>query len=148
MAMGGYSCIVLSLFMFYPVTEGTKVSDALLWSFFFGSLAALGFLIGVDGRIHQPSLEFLRWLTALSPLWSLSLFLALGAWLLRPFSWRHILERRLPLRLRAALAFVTLTGVIPLGGIAIPFWIYAQHRLWPRYEKLLWNLEGRGTAGP
>ena len=82
---------------------------------------------------------------ALTPLWSVALFFGLGGWLLHPFRLRHLFDRRLPGSLRGALAAVALTSAIPLGGLAIPFWIYAHYRLWPRYEPLLWSLDKKDS---
>jgi hypothetical protein len=53
--------------------------------------------------------------------------------LLRPFTWRLIFDPRRPAALRTALAINTLTAVLPLGGLAAPFWIWTRHKLWPRY---------------
>jgi hypothetical protein len=109
-----------------------------VWSALFFTLSALGAVVTALGKTRtETSLATYELLTALTPLWSLSLFLALGGWLLRPFSWRHVFDPRLPRRLRATLALLLLTAALPLGGLTIPFWIYARHRLWPRYAPLL-----------
>ncbi len=52
-------------------------------------------------------------------------------WLLRPFPAKKIFSRELPLRVRATLAFFTFTGLLPLGGLAIPAWIAIRRRGWP-----------------
>ncbi len=134
LGLGGVLCAALSIPFFLP---GTRLGDLLLWLSLFVSLSAVGVLIGIEGPGSQQSLKVLGWLTALSPLWGLGLFLALGGWLLRPFSWRHVFDQRLPVRFRIALASVILTAALPPGGLAIPFWIYARHKLWRRYEPLL-----------
>jgi hypothetical protein len=58
---------------------------------------------------------------------------------LHPFTWRSLFRRDLPVRLRAVLAVLTLTALLPLGGFAAPFWIWVRQRLWPRYEQLAEN---------
>jgi len=55
-------------------------------------------------------------------------------WLLRPFTRQHLTSPHLPLRFRAVLWTMVATALLPLGGLAVPFWIWARHRLWPRYE--------------
>jgi len=135
---GGALCGMASvLFLFLPTASSPHGPDMALWAGLFLAVSAWGGLIALDGRTGQPSLVVLKTLVTLTPLWSLGLFLALGGWLLRPFSWRQVADPRLPLRLRAALAFVILTAALPLGGLAAPFWIYARHRLWRRGGKRL-----------
>jgi hypothetical protein len=133
----GALCVVASvLFLLLPAAASPNGPDMTLWSILFLSLTAWGGLIALDGRADQPSLATLRVLIALTPLWSFGLFFAFGGWLLRPFSWRHILDRTLPRRLRSLLAVMALIAALPLGGLAIPFLIFARHRVLPRYEHL------------
>jgi hypothetical protein len=118
-----------------------------IWAFLFLSIGVLGAFIGLKGQDDsRPIVHTLKTLAILSPLWGFGLFLALGGWLLRPFSWRHASDQRLPLRFRVALTVMIATSVLPLGGLALPFWIYARHRIWPRYEPLLYKLHGEGHA--
>lgn len=91
----------------------------------------------------NPALDLLKTTTVSSLFYSPLLFLAFGGWLLHPFSFRHAFNRKFPPRLRGAIAFVSLTAALPLGGLAAPFWIYARHRIWPRYEPLLSQAERR-----
>ncbi len=157
LCLGGALCAVSSvLFLFFPTASSPNGPDMTLWALLFLSICAWGGLIALDGEMGQPSLVVLKILVLLTPLWSLGLFLALGGWLLRPFSWRQVADPRLPLRLRASLLLMVLTAVLPLGGLAAPFWIYARHRLWPRNftneRSSVWSAawrrrEGR-AAGP
>jgi hypothetical protein len=131
-------CGVMTVLFLLPRVTSGKGPDAALWGVLYLALAALGVVIGLQGEGWRSSLlSFLRVSAVLSPLWSLGLFLAFSGWLLRPFTWRHVLDRRIPCRFRVVLAFVTLTAALPLGGLAIPFWIYARQRLWPQYEQRL-----------
>ena len=135
LCFGGALCVMASVvFLFFPTAASPNGPDMTLWAILFLSFSAWGGLIALDGQMGQPSLAALGILTALTPLWSLALFLALGGWFLRPLSWRHVLDGTLPFQLRATLGFLILTASLPLGGLAIPFWIYARHRVLPRYE--------------
>jgi hypothetical protein len=138
LCLGGALCGVASiLFLFFPTASSPSGPDMTLWAGLFLSICAWGGLIALDGEVGQPSLVALEILVTLTPLWSLGLFLALGGWLLRPFSWRQVADPRLPFRLRASLLLLILTAALPLGGLAAPFWIYAQRRLRPRAESCL-----------
>jgi hypothetical protein len=70
-----------------------------------------------------------------APIVSVLVGVTLTPVLLRPFTMHHIFNRHLPIRLRALLAGFALSSLLPLGGVAAPFWIWARHRLWPRYER-------------
>jgi hypothetical protein len=54
------------------------------------------------------------------------------SWLLRPFGLREALR---VLRPRWKIGLLLLTFFAPLGGLAVPFWIYARHRWWPVWER-------------
>jgi uncharacterized membrane protein YhdT len=126
------------LFLLLPTSASPSGPDMTLWTFFYLAISASGGGVAIEGEdCRSGLLLFLKVSAALTPLVSLGLFLFLGGWLLRPFSWRHVLDPRLPRQFRAVLALVSLTAVLPLGGLAIPFWIYARHRFWPRYELFL-----------
>ena len=60
-------------------------------------------------------------------------------WLLRPFERADFLSPRLPFQLRTVLALLWLTAILPLGGLAIPLWIFARQRILPRAAALAWN---------
>lgn len=139
LALGSILCVmVLGVMMILSSFLALNRRTLLVWAAIFLTLGALGAVVAVLGKTRvETFLAAYEVLTALTPLWSLGLFLALGGWLLRPFSWRHVLDDALPRRLRATLAFVALTAALPLGGLAIPFWIYARHRVIPRYDPLL-----------
>jgi hypothetical protein len=49
----------------------------------------------------------------------------------------------LPLRARFVLAFFLLTLAIPLGGLAVPLWIWARARFWAVWDREL-TLETSG----
>ena len=132
-------CAVMTvIFLLLPTGASPRGPDMALWGLLYLALAALGGLIALQGEAWRASLlSFLRVSAVLSPLWSICLFLAFGGWLLSPFSWRHVFDRRLPRRSRTVLGFMAVSSVIPLGGLVVPFWIYVRHRLWPGYESFL-----------
>jgi hypothetical protein len=121
--------------------SGQELPQGVAWTGLFCEFSAAGAMLWAFPELSLPVRRFFGAAIQLTPLWSFALFLGLGRWLLHPFSLRHLFEKRLPGRARAVLAAIYLTAALPLGGIAIPFWVYAHHRLWPRYEPLLWELE-------
>jgi hypothetical protein len=73
----------------------------------------------------------------LSPAFALATGLLGHARLLRPFKVRHLFSSLLPFRARLVLAALLLTLAIPLGGLAIPIWIWTRQHLWPAWEREL-----------
>jgi hypothetical protein len=142
----GLGSAIASTLLFGPISfllllPGRQTAVILAWAALFFELFVVGAVMYYHPDLAPPFMNLLKAAVALSPVFSLMLFFGLNGWLLHPFSLRHLFEKRLPGRTRTALAAVCLTAVLPLGGIAIPFWIYAHHRLWPRYEPLLWELQ-------
>ena len=147
----GIGTAIASMLLFAPVSfllmlPGRQTLVTLAWAGLFFELSVTGLVMMSHPELAPPFLHFFTIAILLSPVWSLALFVGLKDWLLHPFELGHIFDRRLPGKVRAAQAAVALTAVVPLGGIAVPFWIYAQHRLWPRYEKLLWDLKKTNTS--
>lgn len=144
--MIGLGTAIASTLLFAPISfllllPGRQTSVILAWAVIFFELLAVGAVMHYHPGLAPLFMNLLKAAVALSPVFSLMLFFGLNGWLLHPFSPRHLFEKRLPGRTRVALVAVCLTAVLPLGGLAIPFWIYAHHRLWPRYERLLWDLQ-------
>ena len=119
------------------IRSRSPIAPQVLWVLLSLSVAGLAFMMRKDESLLHRFLLILSVLIVLSPLWNFILFFTLRGWLLRPFSLKHVFDRRLLLRFRAVLLFMVLSAALPLGGLAVPFWIYARHRLWPRYEPLL-----------
>ena len=143
----GLSAVILSALIFSPlnfllIRPGRQIYVTLSWVFLFFEIVLVGCVMYGRLRFAPWFVDLFKVALGLSPLWSLALFFGLGGWLLHPFRLRHLFDRRLPGSARAVLATVALTAALPFGGLAIPFWIYAQNRLWPRYEPLL--REGTG----
>jgi hypothetical protein len=133
--------LVLSVMNSFLIRTGIHVFVMLAWVLLFFETLIMGGVMYYQPELDPPFVALFHGALALTPLWSVALFFGLGGWLLHPSRLRHIFDRRLPGSLRGALAAVALTSAIPLGGLAIPFWIYTHHRLWPRFEPLLWSLE-------
>jgi hypothetical protein len=115
--------------------------QSLVSTMFFLGMTAVGGVMAKFPESAWPLLKLFKAALALTPAWSLALFVGFGRTLWHPLRLQHLLDHRLPGQVRAALAAVSLTAALPLGGIAIPFWIYSHRRLWPRFQRELWNLE-------
>lgn len=90
--------------------NGHESADAMLW-------------------LLRVCLAFLPWAI---PLLLLRRFLL---HLLRPFSLRDLLNPAFSRPLRRSLLFLTATAVLPLGGLAVPAWIWIRYRYWPDFER-------------
>ncbi|HZF09281.1 MAG TPA: hypothetical protein VFE33_10875 [Thermoanaerobaculia bacterium] len=94
-------------------------------------LAILG-LLGLEvatlrlGGLHRL-LHALQVFALLSLLAAPVLGLALGAPLLRPYIWSDLFSPGLERHTRRHLAVLALTLVLPLGGLAMPYWAFARH---------------------
>jgi hypothetical protein len=132
--------LLLAPISFLLMLPGRQTFVLLAWVVLFFELFATGAVMRSQPELAPPFLHLFKVAVALTPLWSLALFLGLRNWLLHPLELGHLFDRRLPGSTRAVLAAVVLTAAAPLGGIAVPFWIYVHHRLWPLYEKSLWDL--------
>jgi hypothetical protein len=137
--------LILSAMNYFLTRTGAHIFVILAWVLLFFEILVVGSVMYYQPELTPPFVALFHGALVLTPLWSVALFFGLGGWLLHPFRLRHIFDRRLPGSLRGALAVVALTSALPLGGLVIPFWIYTHHRLWPRYEPLLWSLEKEVT---
>ena len=72
-----------------------------------------------------------------APCVSIVVGIFLGGALLHPFSWAQLREPTISRRTRLALTALALTAILPLGGLAIPFWIWSRQRLWLWYQREL-----------
>jgi hypothetical protein len=141
----GLSAVLLSALIFGPASfllarPRNQTFMTLAWVLLFFEAFVVGAVMYSQPELAPPFVVLFRTALAFTPVWSIALFFGLGGWLIHPFRLRHLFDQRLPGSTRAVLMAVALTAAFPMGGLAIPFWIYAQNRLWPRYELLLWNL--------
>lgn len=124
--------LLLSLVVPVPPVSQRDESARNLWTLGYGGLG-----IYAAGGLSLPafrslSFSFSPWLLLVVPLCSMIPAVSGWRWLLRPFNPHQILEKDRPLRSRVILAFLFLTAILPLGGLAVPAWIYIRERLWPR----------------
>lgn len=47
-------------------------------------------------------------------------------WILHPFGWRDIFKKQLGMGVRVRLGLLTLMALLPLGGIAVPVWVWTS----------------------
>lgn len=138
-------CVVGILAMVLPELSPGSVGPSLRQ--FFKSLIArqllfltigyLGFQALQGGEQATAIMGLLTRIACLSPALALGIGLVGHPRLLQPFRVRDLFAARLPLRARLVLAFLLLTLALPLGGLAIPFWIRARQRHWPTWEREL-----------
>ena len=129
---------MLMLFpLIIPLFHVPDRRDLLLWIGLLLALAMLGVRLVLEGDLSGPPSQALMAIVCISAVLGLSLSYARLGWLIRPFSWRHLLDLRLAPSLRWHLLLVAVTAAVPLGGLAIPYWIYVRHRVLPRYAHLV-----------
>jgi hypothetical protein len=128
--------MLLVMAFLVPTGAPTQGPNLLLWASLALALMMLGGFVSLEGNDLRSRIEALLVASALlSPLWNLGLFLARGGWLLHPFKLRQALNHHLSFSARLSFAFVATTAALPLGALAIPFWIYARHRIWPSIDE-------------
>jgi hypothetical protein len=100
-----------------------------------GVWALLFFELFIAGSVlrYQPELAprfFPHFVSAIqwTPLWSLGLGFLLGGSLLRPYGWRGMFDRSLRPHTRWLIALSAFTVVLPLGGLAVPLWVWGRDR--------------------
>lgn len=119
-AYGGALLAILTWMFFLPIFGSFKLRTVAVWSGLFLLLASSGIPLMLNDRFDNWPVRLLGGAT---PLGGLLLFQRWGHSLLRPYSGRDLVNRRLPGRTRAALIFMGLTAALPGGGLAIPIWI-------------------------
>jgi hypothetical protein len=117
------------------MTSGQAMRTVAIRAFLFAAICLLG---AVAFRGGEPAGVIAYWFAMFSlvaPAWALITGFLLQDRLLAPFRARDVLSPHLPWLCRGTLAFFLLTLAVPLGGLAIPFWIWARARLWPAWER-------------
>lgn len=127
----------LSLFGYFLSKAGAfkrPLSDHLL------RLAVLIMILLAEGAVAGAALADRADLVVV--LWAVTFLLCgvlpsliLLPWLLRPFKIRQILSPSTPMALRAVLIFFSFTAMAPFGALAVPLWVTARQRMWPRLER-------------
>jgi hypothetical protein len=114
---------------------GSSTPVVMTWMVFFAAVVGAGALLRGGAAMARPVIGLLGWAMALTPLCHLALALGMTGSLVRPARLRQVVSGRLAAGTRTVPALVALTAALPLGGLAIPFWIYARQRWWPEYER-------------
>jgi hypothetical protein len=138
---------LLVLFGFWIVAglarmPGSSTPVVMTWMVFLAVMAVVGALVGGDAATARRGISLLGWAMALTPLWHLGLALGMTNALLRPAGAWQAVSGRLAAGTRRIPVVVAVTAALPLGGLAIPFWIYARQRWWPEYERRWGRLGG------
>lgn len=131
----GYVGMFASMAFALPVRPGAgrfRLRKLLLvaWVLVYAAIGLTGARL-LEADNTAPRLDLILLLLCLVPLASLALGALSFSWLLHPWTFQHIHEQRLPLRLRLALVFLAVTAWAPGGGFAVPLWAAARRHLWP-----------------
>jgi hypothetical protein len=122
LGVGGCLIHILSTARASSLESSDKVENStVFWVILFFGLVVLAFR-----RIDYRPLDELWWV---GPALGALLGAGLLEWLIHPFSPRQILSETGTRRRQ--LLFMALTAILPLGGLAIPVWIWLRHRRWP-----------------
>ncbi len=129
-------------------TFSTEVPAPWSWAAIGFAISALATWMVLAPTPRRFGLQALTLAGVLTPLWSLWLYRTLGGWTFRPFKLRDVFDRRLPLRLRAGVAFLMVTSAFPFGGLGSPIAIPLRRYLWPDAERWWWELEKQRSPAP
>jgi hypothetical protein len=129
------------------VLGASQHADLLLWGGLSLALLTLGYsmMLFPPGILLRDATKAFFHLTLLLPLWHAVLGLRLGGSLLHPFSLASVL-RMLPRRPgQRTLFWMGATLFLPLGGLAVPFWIFRRQETW---EALVREWQPQSRAVP
>jgi|GEM_PF-6468945 len=98
------------------------------WAILFFEFFVTGCVLRYQPEFAPRFLPFFETALQATPLWSLGLAALLSSSLLRPYRWRGIFNRNLPLRTRWLVALTALTATLPFGGLAVPLWVWGRDR--------------------
>ncbi len=119
-----------------PGKEDRTVAVGGGWAVFFAIFAISGFGWANGHESTEAMLWLFQFCLVFFPL-AVPLFIyrQLLIRLLRPFGLRDLLDSEWPPSLRHSLRFLTVTALLPLGGLAVPAWIWIRYRHWPDFER-------------
>jgi len=128
--------VALPRFLLTTPGKDDRATISIGWTVFLAIFAVSGF----EWASGHESADAMLWLfgicLALFP-WALP-FVILRQFLLhllRPFSLRDLRNPALSRPLRRSLLFLAVMAVLPLGGLAVPAWIWIRYRYWPDLER-------------
>jgi|GEM_PF-1179910 len=122
--------------VFRSMFKPSHLSDGVGIYFLFIAITVLGILT-VNEHVWTGAVLWLFGLCTIALPLAVTLFVLrelLDA-LLRPFRPRDILDPAWSRPLRRTLFFLMITAVLPLGGLAVPAWIWIRYRYWPQFER-------------
>jgi hypothetical protein len=106
-----------------------KGTGALLWLLVFQALGGMGEEMGKNPELARGVTALIRGIVVLTPLWALLLWYFRISWLLRPFRLRDAFNPQISRRSRWQIRMIAITSMLPMGGLAIPFWIRGLRKL-------------------
>jgi len=128
-AASSYLLRILSR-LFSSQTAG--LSDSIIWPLCLNGVGTLPLPFAMFPEQAPIGISALTLLTLLT---DSILALRYLPWILHPFTLRHLFDRRLMLGNRISLVFSALIAALPLGGLALPIWIWwHQGARQPSYE--------------
>lgn len=105
-----------------------QVLMPLAWTLLFFELFVTGTILRYWPELAPRFFPLFVTAMAWTPLWAFGVGLTFGSSLLRPYRWRSLFDRSLPPHTRRLIALSALTAVLPLGGLAVPLWIWGRNR--------------------
>lgn len=106
------------------------------------ALTGLGLYLSLDPVGAHDLLAPLGHMLGLGPIGGVALALSSRRWLVHPF---HRLAS-LGFRRRIALRFMVLTFLLPLGGMAVPAWIFIRPRWWASWREEVFSQHRRSGS--
>lgn len=135
------SCAAAAMIYVFSEMLGHLIAEALLdtgalflWTGILLATALVGTALALDDPLAHALEKVVVVLAFLSPLWHAVLAVRFVGSLLHPFDVRS--PRVYPRPIRRTLGVLAATLALPLGGLAVPYWIYVRRRHWPAYERL------------
>ena len=118
-----------------PIRRDTEHQERsqILWLLLFLFVTAAGREMARPGSLQKPAKDLLWLGIVLALLFGPGLGHQLLPALLRPFTSSDARRGDLPRMVRGTISFLRLTAILPLGGLAVPLWLYLRQRWWPRW---------------
>ncbi len=131
---GGLWMIVGSLFPHKPSGEGTLTTASWFVLAVLAQGVGLLFVLG-DGIADWATFAVVA-AAAMTPFGHAALASAFLGWVLLPFRFRDLHSPILPIRLSRPLWAATVAAFLPLGGLAVPWWVHFRRKNWADYQSL------------
>lgn len=124
-------------FVFLPMAPETEHRERfnVPWLLLFLGLTSMGLEMTRSDSFRERAQDLLWLAIILALVFGPGLGHQLLPALLRPFRSSDTLRQELPRPLRGTISFLRLTAILPLGGLAVPVWIYLRHHCRPRWTR-------------